>query len=172
MPYEAKAIANAFLELAKRKGADLSPLKLQSLVYYAHGWHLTLRGEPLIDEPIMARSYGPIIESLRHEFQEFGNDPIVRPALEWAVNGDRPRRYAPSIENNHQSDIASTRSLINKIWEVYGDFSAVKLSNMTHVMGSPWRRIFEEYEGEIPEGTAIDPDLIRDYFEGVRKVRQ
>ena len=46
--YSAKEIANYFLELSAKK--DISPLKIQKLVYIAHGWHLALYGEPLVQD--------------------------------------------------------------------------------------------------------------------------
>jgi len=44
-------------------------MKLQKLVYYAHGWHLALNNEPLIDEQVECWQYGPVISSLFHEFK-------------------------------------------------------------------------------------------------------
>lgn len=48
--YSAKEIANYFLELSAKK--DISPLKIQKLVYIAHGWHLALYGEPLVQDEL------------------------------------------------------------------------------------------------------------------------
>ena len=47
-PYSALAVANWFVENL----AGTTPLKLQKLIYFAHGWHLALKGEPLIDEVV------------------------------------------------------------------------------------------------------------------------
>lgn len=39
--YTSKAIVNKFIGLAKEQGrSDLSPMKLQKLVYYAHAWFM------------------------------------------------------------------------------------------------------------------------------------
>ena len=76
MAYEAKAIANYFLEKAKAEGNSLTPMQVQKLVYFAHGWYLGLFGEPLIKESVQAWSYGPVIPSLYQEFKRFGNQGI------------------------------------------------------------------------------------------------
>ena len=57
MPYDAKSIANFFIDRAKESGETLTQMKLHKLIYYAHGWHLALTGEPLIDEPVQAWNY-------------------------------------------------------------------------------------------------------------------
>jgi uncharacterized phage-associated protein len=43
----------------------MSPLKLQSLLYFAQGWHLAVHGEPLFPEPILAWRLGPVVEEVR-----------------------------------------------------------------------------------------------------------
>jgi uncharacterized phage-associated protein len=54
MPFDSKAVANEFLKLAEQDGVKLSPMKLLKLVYFAHGWHLALKGEPLLNERVEA----------------------------------------------------------------------------------------------------------------------
>lgn len=67
--YSAKAIANKFLDIAESEGAKIDPMKMQKLVYIAHGWGLGFLGEPLITQDIEAWKYGPIISDLYHEFK-------------------------------------------------------------------------------------------------------
>ena len=57
------AIANAFIERALREEYPITHMKVQKLVYIAHGWSLGIRGEDLINENIMAWKYGPVIAS-------------------------------------------------------------------------------------------------------------
>jgi uncharacterized phage-associated protein len=44
----AKTVANYFLELGRRDWVAVDPLKLQKLVYLAHGWSLQFLQRPLI----------------------------------------------------------------------------------------------------------------------------
>ncbi|GHU75690.1 hypothetical protein AGMMS49992_20150 [Clostridia bacterium] len=42
----------------------MTNLRLQSLLFYAQGWSLVLRGEPLFDDPIEAWDHGPVVPSV------------------------------------------------------------------------------------------------------------
>ena len=56
-PYNALVVANYFIDKAKAEGVSLTPMKLQKLIYMAHGWHLALYDKPLIDEQFQAWDY-------------------------------------------------------------------------------------------------------------------
>jgi uncharacterized phage-associated protein len=153
-PYSAKAVANYFLELAEANGEALSPMKLQKLIYFAHGWHLALYNEPLINEPIYAWKFGPVITSVYHEFKKFGYSPITGTA----IDDDEDGVWLPSIPREDER----TRGLLKRVWDVYRKFTAVQLSNMTHAPDTPWRTTWERGEG-MPE-LRIDNGLIRENF--------
>src|SRR5258708_4237314 len=76
-PWKTLAAANFFLAKGLEDGVSIDPLKLQKLVYFAHGWHLAVTGKPLIDEYVEAWPYGPVIPSLYHRFKSYGADPIT-----------------------------------------------------------------------------------------------
>lgn len=153
-PYSANAVANYFLELANSKGESLSPMKLQKLIYFAHGWHLALYNEPLIKERVQAWKLGPVIPSVYHEFKRFGYSPITCTVRDDADDG-LDWHFIPR-------DDKRTIALLNRIWDVYGKFTAIQLSNMTHGPGAPWRNTWESGDG-IPE-LPIDNEIIKNYF--------
>lgn len=157
--YSAKEIANYFLELSAKK--DISPLKIQKLVYIAHGWHLALYGEPLVrDELAEAWEYGPVFPSIYHEFKEFGSGPILKPALDWLYYSSLGewRSHIPQIRLDDERTIA----FLDRIWELYGRFSAGELSAMTHEEGSPWSHV-RETMGPIKNAN-IGNALIEEYY--------
>ena len=59
LPYKAITIAYYFLEQGERENIPISPMKLQKLIYFAHGWCLAIRREALIMESVEAWKYGP-----------------------------------------------------------------------------------------------------------------
>jgi len=77
MPYPALAIANEFIKVARERNKQLTPMELLKLVYFAHGWYLALSGVPLINEPVQAWRFGPVIPSIYHAFKRYGSGPII-----------------------------------------------------------------------------------------------
>lgn len=160
MAYEAKAVANYFLDLAEGSRATLSPMKIQKLVYFSHGWHLSIHnGQPLIDEAVQAWTYGPVIPSLYHEFKKYGNGPITSPALSMEVVGTQIRFVKPGVGDEE------TMNLLANAWDVYGPMSAIQLSNLTHQPDSPWHQVYSENPNR--KGLVIPDRLIKDYFDSV-----
>lgn len=162
MKYSAKAVANKFIEIAKEKGSPITPMKLQKLVYFAHGWYLSLTsGQPLIDEKIEAWRYGPVVPSLYHEFKSHGNRAIEGYATD--LQADQGLRFVTP----HLPDDKNLSAFIKKIWEVYGKRTAIELSNITHQPNTPWAEIWGS-EG-VPNNTDIDDSVIKKYFDKVRE---
>ena len=74
MTYSAMAVANAFIKRSKEEEiTNLTPMKLQRLMYYAQSWHLAIKGEPLFDDFFARWPSGPVIPSLYHAFKYYSN---------------------------------------------------------------------------------------------------
>lgn len=161
MSQKAEAIANYFLGLAERNEKSITPMKIQKLVYFAHGWHWAIKNEPLVDEDIQAWRFGPVIYSLYREFKEFGDQAITRRAINMRVNPENNEleKHEPEIDRKD-----NLNELLEKIWEVYGEYSAAQLSNMTHEKGSPWDQVVSKCGGSVPMGIDIPDEIIKDYF--------
>ncbi len=156
MPYSAKSIANFFLELAQQEGSPVTPMKLQKLVYYAHGWFAGHTGKPLIDETIEAWQYGPVIESLYHEFKRYGAQPIKSLATELDP-ADFELAVVPSPSEE------SVRKFLTSVWTSYSKFTGIALSQMTHAAGSPWDIAWKDGGGI--KGKDIPQELITSHFQ-------
>jgi uncharacterized phage-associated protein len=149
-PYKALAVANYFLDLAASKGSVLDPMKLQKLIYYAHGWNLAIHKKPLIDEPIQAWRYGPVIPSVYQQFKQYGAGPITSKAH---------RNYKEyEVDKSDEETIV----LLNRIWDVYGRYGGITLSNMTHSDDGPWAIAWKEHGGAFE--VTISNEAIAEYF--------
>ena len=134
-------VARFFLSLVDEDARDfMTNLKLQKLVYYAQGFHLAIHGRPLFAERICAWEYGPVVPVLYHALKGRGADPI-------SVN-DLDSCPREKLDND-------VKKLLKEINSVYGQFSAVRLMQMTH-HEPPWK--------ETPSGSVISHDLMKRYF--------
>jgi uncharacterized phage-associated protein len=98
----------------------LSHLRLQKLLYYAQGWSLALRKQPLFLDRIEAWPHGPVVKSVYQEFARFGKDPIPASAAD----------DAEAIEEDEAE-------LVGSVWEHLKEYSASGLRDMTH-REPPW----------------------------------
>ena len=163
MEYSAKAIANYFLELAAKDGEKVTPLKIQKLVYIAHGWYLALYEKPLVhDEFAEAWEYGPVFPSIYHEFKHFGGEPITEPAMDIEYNelSDEWEAWKPHVLGNDKN----TRAFLNHIWKLYKEFTGGQLSALTHEEGTPWEKTRNE-KGPI-RNAHIENQDIEAYYKG------
>jgi len=154
--YDARAVANYFLELAQRDGKLVTPMGIEKLVYFAHGWKLGVYGTPLINQRIEVLKYGPSIRDLVNEFRRFGNDPITSPASVFERGPDGT--FAPTFPEISKSQDPATARLIDQVWSAYKNFTAIQLSNMTHEAGSPWCKAVDNNQ------TFMDDESIKKYF--------
>ena len=125
MAYEVQTIANNFLDLAKRDNELLDPMKIQKLIYLAHGWNLAFKGEPLINQAVQAWPYGPVIAELYHDFKKFRGNPITE--------------KAPVRDCGEETDL-NANALLESVWSKYRPFSGIQLSVVTHEPGNAWDR--------------------------------
>ena len=112
MSVSPEAIANEFIDLSKEeRGHSLSNLKLQKLVYIAHGFYLGFCGEPLSNANAQAWQYGPVFPSLYQNLKKYGAGRVT----------DHIATYDKVEKNSQEADF------IKDIWEAYGNLSAVAL---------------------------------------------
>ncbi|CAN5417882.1 hypothetical protein BH10BDE1_BH10BDE1_28010 [soil metagenome] len=136
-------VANAFVLAGV---PTLTPMKIQKLVYFAHGWCLALSGQPLIDEEFEAWTHGPVVPAIYHAFKHYG-----------AAVVDQPSRRGTSAVP------AELTPLINRIIRRYGHLSGFTLSELTHKENSAWSRVYGS------QHCTIDNRLITADFKAVLK---
>lgn len=132
-------VADFFLGRADADAGDLmSNLKLQKLAYYAQGLFLALYGQPLFYEVIEAWAHGPVVPELYHRFKHYGSNAITE---------------CPTIDPNDYTN--EQLELLEDVYQVYGQFSAFKLRNMTHEE-DPWKN--------TPQNGTISHEVLTQFF--------
>jgi uncharacterized phage-associated protein len=134
MAYSPRLIANAFIRKAAQEQVPLSHMKLQKLVFFAHSWNLALNDKALLSENFEAWPYGPVVPSLYHELKGYGSEPVQNYLTEFDASTQQIRAFVPNDQDT------AFWSLFDQVWKLYGNYSAIKLSDMTHTAGSPWEQ--------------------------------
>src|SRR5580698_3189897 len=92
MAHQVQLVANHFLDLGRRDKEPLDPMKIQKIIYVAHGWNLAFMGNPLVEQRVEAWPYGPVIAELYRDFKKFKALPIDEKAR---VSGGDPGPFSP-----------------------------------------------------------------------------
>ena len=141
MAYSALEVADYVLRRQADKGITLTPMQLIKIVYLCHGWHLGVTREPLINEPVEAWAYGPVVRSVYDKYKKFGSGAIEAPET--------------------SPDIAPDKAeIIDTIADYYSQFSGIRLSKLTHLADSPWD-VTWRIQGK---NAVISDDLIEEYY--------
>jgi uncharacterized phage-associated protein len=132
------------LSLAGEERDPLTNLRLQKLLYYAQAWSIVIRESELFQEEICAWRHGPVVPEVYRALPDQGATAIPPEAF----------ADAPDLE-------ADEAAFVKSVWEAYNQFSAIKLSRMTHEE-IPWKKA---WGGRPVDGTGNDPIQIEDLEE-------
>jgi uncharacterized phage-associated protein len=115
--------------IAGKYPGEVSPMKLQKLMYYCYAWQL-VAGSKKFDATFEAWPHGPVEPEIYNEYKEFGRNPVS------ASQG--PKLNEP---------------LLDFIMDSYAVYSAIELSKTTH-FESPWKK-YKDTGEVIPDEELI-----------------
>ncbi len=161
-PYAAASVANMFLNKSFLEENPISPMKIQKLLYLAHGYHLCWEDQPLIDEVFQAWKFGPVLSSIYFECRGFGHSGITSFLCDINVNHENDYYVfdpnpAPIPSNQLVED------LVKFVWDSYKEYAPTVLSQWTHEKDGPWYRVTQGGT-KILKNQEVPNRLIRDYF--------
>ncbi len=118
----ARNVTDFFLSLCEPEVGDtISNLKMQKLLYYAQGFHLALYDRPLFPEKVIAWQYGPVVTEVYEAYSEYSSGSIPK-----------PRRINLKVFDEE------TMNFLKEIYQVYGQYTALRLMQLTH-SEPPWK---------------------------------
>lgn len=137
---------------------DLTPMHVNKLAYISHGFTLAIKNEPLFRERVEAWKYGPVIPSLYQALKMFGGQiidclPYCETKLTSSNFEERMNFTRSIIPEQH-------KTIMDRVMDVYGKYSARGLSTITHEEGTPWHQRFQE--GRL--GIAIPDSITAAYY--------
>lgn len=155
MPYDdANVIANNVLARAFSEHIDVTPMKLQKILYFVASEYHQRAGRPLFGyrDRFEAWEYGPVLDHVHTKFKPFSGAPITV--------------YAPSdaLGNAYRIDETGDRVLhecLNMVWEHTKNRKAIQLANATRLPGSAWYAAYTSGEKFLNDDNIRDDDTYR-----------
>lgn len=126
----------------KEEESDLTPMKLQKLLYYCQGYTLAVTGLPLFNDVIEAWEHGPVVADVYKAYSSQGNVPVTTP-----------------ITGKGDALTSEQQDLCSEVLTVRGQFSAWMLRESTH-REAPWVNTFV-----ANQNNTIPVEVMKAYFE-------
>lgn len=151
--HDPRAIANLLLDLADEVGIPIGHVKLQKLMYFAHGMHLLETGGPLVSGNFEAWQYGPVHPALYRAFKGAGAKCIdFRGEKEDVLSGRM--EVVPAATNPF------ARHALMRVLMTLGKMRDFDLVELSHAPGGPWRLVVDEMDDGLALGARISDDVI------------
>lgn len=125
-------LCNNILYRGSMDGIEITPMKLQKLLYFVCRDYAKEFGSSPISEQFEVWQYGPVLPSVYSEFKSFRANPITEYAKD--ANGN-----AYMVSENGTPDLAR---IIDNVWTKYRRKTGVELSRITHKAESGWYRAY------------------------------
>lgn len=102
-------IANAILYKGFNEGVDLTPMKLQRLLYLTYKEFYKRTNTLLFDEKFEVWKYGPVVRSVNAAFKKYGSNCIK----------DYYREYNGTVLKASEDKNPTFKSILTYIWDKY-----------------------------------------------------
>ena len=148
--HDSRAIANYLVGRLIMDRRQFDVLRLNKLVYLAHGWHLAHHGEPLICHQVLSWENGPMIREVYGAFR---------------LQNQHIRQLAYSPESGYAYPCKLTDDeveTLNTVYDAYTHLSYPELSALVKQPGTPWA-----LSRDIYPGGCIPNPVIQAYYEGL-----
>lgn len=126
-------VGNTILQRAFIENVDITPMKLQKLLYCLYKEYYKRTKRPLFGERFEAWKYGPVLPSIYAAFKQYGSNSIKNYARD--ASG---KIYV--VDMNSSIDFWNS---FYKVWELYKNVDGIVLSSYTHRADSAWRKAID-----------------------------
>ena len=153
MNVPATTVCNNILFRAISEKIDVSPMKLQKLLYFVACEYIKKTGTPLLNEAFEVWKYGPVLPSVYNEFKSYGKEPILTYAKD-------AKGISYIVDEDAVPDL---KFAVDRIWKSFKNWSGVALSQITHKDGSAWSYSYDRYK-PVVENDRMKEDFTYEEF--------
>lgn len=133
-------------------GKQVTNMQIQKLMYFFEAYYMNVyEVDKLYDCNFNAWAFGPVAIPLYTKFRKFGKNAIKLT--------DEEVEIGQQIDDNK-------KQLLDTIYDVFNNISAIDLVNITHMDNSPWKEVWENNGNKVGYGanTYIDKEKSKKWF--------
>jgi uncharacterized phage-associated protein len=127
-------VAGFFLDYSQKTDEAITNMRLNKLLYFAYGLHLSRTGESLFNETIEAWEFGPVVPDVYHRYKSFREHPIGVQQIVLDRNDFSEQEYESLIETAR----------------LYGKYVTSALVSISHAVGGAWDVTIQNSRRAIP----------------------
>ncbi len=159
-PYSAVQIANEFIARGvEDEIKDMTNMKIQKLVYFAHGYFLAIYDRPLIREEFEVWKHGPVVRQLYEKCKEV----ILQEGWKRDHSFNKPLKVQDDHIVRVRENDTDAICVVNSVWRSCKEYRASYLRRLTHFFDSPWTITLDR---KGPYAIILNSD-ITDYFKNL-----
>lgn len=129
-------VANNFLDMAFKDNIEISPMKLQKLLYIFYKEYLKKTGQKIFYDVFEVWRYGPVIPTVYDTFKKYGSNSIKQ----YCLNNDNTYTTVKLVEGS------AFYNTLNEVWKLHGKRDGIYLSMLTHQKDTAWSKARERGE--------------------------
>ncbi len=138
---DGRGIANLILDNFDSQKFAITNLKINKLLFFAHGLHSVRFTTKLIRNHIEAWDNGPVVKVVYDAFKSNGRDWIRDRATTFDYHQNAPTKVSYEALSDEQM------RFVIRVTDHYVRLSSSELVAMTHEPGTPWHLAFHEKKG-------------------------
>lgn len=124
-------VGNSILKRAFNENLDITPMKLQKLIYFLYRDYLQETERPLFSERFETWKFGPVLPSVYEAFKKYGSNAI----RDYAKEPD-----GKSILVVKEESSPAFKRIADVVWDQYKGYDGIYLSSITHRPGTAWSK--------------------------------
>lgn len=150
MSYKVAHVANTIVKQALRDGIEITPLKLQKLLYFFYVTYKSRTGRKLFDDSFEVWDYGPVVPIVYFSYKNRKDSTAPIKEYMCEENGD-------TLLLDLTEDSPERRAFFD-MWGKCSALTGTELSKLTHTEGSAWYKAYQADRKELDEA-----DISGDY---------
>jgi uncharacterized phage-associated protein len=153
MPNPIFLVANTILLRARERCIEITPMKMQKLMYFVYKYVLKKQNYTIFDAQFEAWQYGPVLSDLYYNLSEYGGEAFTEP-----IKDSNGKVY---MVNDDDPDNTPVLDAIDFVLNKYGKYNGGLLSYFTHTnVGNPDQKTAWKQAQDAGQ-LYISPDDIR-----------